>query len=149
VANASRRRLQTAFHSTGFSRIDQYPSTLWRNADLLEKQRIAVKIELSRWPPVATAFVWLVFFGYTSETRRLYGPVIGRIWELTPFAARRSALEPISFGFSAAHPQHRPGGISDLSGFSTNRDDESIQAPTVAAMAAPALPDVESQVESG
>jgi len=129
-------------HSTGFSRIELVPSTRWRNIPNLPLSWI----ELARWIPVMTSFVWLFFFGYTSETRRLYGPILRRIF--TPFATRRSALEPLAFGSGAAQPRHRPGETSNFSGFSTDRGDvEDTQAPTVTKMTAPAPPDIESQAE--
>ena len=98
--------------------------------------------ELARWAPVAVSFVWLIFFGYTNETRRLYGPILRRLWEFTPFATRRTALEPLTFGTVAAQPRRRlEGEISDFSGFSVD------EAPT--AVTAPIPADVEPQAENG
>ena len=95
------------------------------------------------------AFVWPFFFGYTNETRRMYSPILRRIWEFTPFATRCSALEPLAFGSGAAHPRRRHGEISDISEFSTDRGDEGIQAPTVTEMTVLPSLDVESQAKEG
>jgi len=94
-----------------------------------------------------TAFVWLIFFGYTSETRRLYGPTLRKVWKITPFAATGPALEPLAFGSVAPQPRRRHGEISDFSGFSTDRGDEDTMSR--AEIAVPASLDVESQVGSG
>ena len=124
-------------HSTGFSHIDSYTSAEWR-----EIPKIESTTELNRWSPVVVAFIWLIFFGYTKETRRLYGPILRRVWEFTPFATRRSALEPLAFGSVAAQPRRSQGEMSDLSQLST---DGSIQPATAITDPTSSPPDIESQ----
>lgn len=134
-------------HSTGFSRIDLYPSTVWRG---IHDARILAEIE--RWAPVLVAFVWLAFFGYTNETRRLYGPMLRRLWESTPFATHRPTLEPLTFGSASVKDRRGQGDTSDSpASFSSinystpivmDQKDEGIKAPVTTVLMPP---DVESQ----
>jgi len=127
------------FHSTGLSRTDQYPSAVWRSYS-----GIVIGIEISRWVPVLTAFVWLVFFGYTSETRRLYGPILRNIREcVTPFVSRRRALESLTFGSVAGRPPRQQGELSGFSTLTINRSN----VQTASHITAHILPDVEAQVQ--
>jgi len=136
-------RADNSIHSIDFSQIDSVPSALWRRSP----SRV-LSLELSRWTPVVVAFVWLIFFGYTNETRRLYGPILRRIWESTPFSKPRPALEPLTFEAVAKQPRRRQGEISDFSGLSTDRSDADGVPPPVD-VAFQASLDVESQVKHG
>jgi pheromone a factor receptor len=51
-----------------FSRVDEYPSLIWRNVPGMEGS-----IELSRWLNVLCAFTFFAFFGFAEEARRNYG----------------------------------------------------------------------------
>jgi len=51
----------------GFSRVDQFPSILWRNEPLTESS-----IELSRWDVIVCAFIFFAFFGFADEARKNY-----------------------------------------------------------------------------
>ena len=101
----------TRLTSTGFSRVDSVPYDIWKKLG-------GPQYELNRWSPVVVSLIWLLFFGYTSETRRVYGPILQRI--LGPFAMKSShppALEPLHFGAPAPGPSHRRRGTSlDLPG---------------------------------
>ena len=76
-----------------FARVGQIPSSVWRRNPSIER-----RVEGSRWFTVGAAFVWLLFFGYTSDTRRLYGPYfryLGRyIYRTCP---KRDSLQPLQF----------------------------------------------------
>lgn len=50
-----------------FSRVDQYPSVVWRMTDLSE-----LSIELSRWFLVICALLFFAFFGFADEARKNY-----------------------------------------------------------------------------
>lgn len=50
-----------------FSRVDQYPSILWRSSNIS-----AVSIELNRWLLVVCAFIFFAFFGFADEARKNY-----------------------------------------------------------------------------
>jgi pheromone a factor receptor len=51
----------------GFSRVDQFPSIEWEANPLL-----VTSLELSRWAPVACAFIFFTFFGFADEARKHY-----------------------------------------------------------------------------
>jgi len=51
----------------GFSRVDQFPSLEWEANPLL-----VTSMELSRWAPVACAFIFFIFFGFADEARKHY-----------------------------------------------------------------------------
>ncbi|KDQ50575.1 hypothetical protein JAAARDRAFT_211610 [Jaapia argillacea MUCL 33604] len=50
-----------------FSRVDQFPSVLWKAHPTL-----ATSLELSRWSPVFCAVVFFAFFGFAEEARKHY-----------------------------------------------------------------------------
>lgn len=55
-----------------YSKVDQYPALLWR------MDRIgAIGFELTRWAPVACAFIFFGIFGFADEARRHYRYAFG------------------------------------------------------------------------
>jgi pheromone a factor receptor len=50
-----------------FSRVSQYPSILWR----MEPATV-IPLEMTRWSPVACAFIFFIFFGFADEARKHY-----------------------------------------------------------------------------
>jgi len=50
-----------------FSRVEQYPSIIWRMSDAA-----VLSIELSRWFLVICAFIFFAFFGFADEARKNY-----------------------------------------------------------------------------
>lgn len=50
-----------------FSRVDQFPSIIWRMSDVN-----VLSIELSRWFLVICAFIFFAFFGFADEARKNY-----------------------------------------------------------------------------
>ena len=51
----------------GFSRVDQFPSMLWRLSP-----HLVFGLELTRWSSVICAFIFFAFFGFTDECREPY-----------------------------------------------------------------------------
>ncbi|KAK7435130.1 a-factor receptor [Stygiomarasmius scandens] len=58
----------------GFSRIDSFPSILWRASPKSE-----ISIELSRWAPIMCAFIFFVYFGFADEARKNYKAMYGSV----------------------------------------------------------------------
>jgi hypothetical protein len=50
-----------------FSHVDQIPALLWT-----QSRMSVVALEMSRWSPVACAFVFFAFFGFAEEARKNY-----------------------------------------------------------------------------
>lgn len=50
----------------GFSRVDQFPSVVWRN------QATGAILELTRWLVVACGFIFFAFFGFADEALKHY-----------------------------------------------------------------------------
>ncbi|KAF8963270.1 pheromone B alpha 1 receptor [Flammula alnicola] len=51
----------------GFSRVDQFPSLLWRSNPVAQSS-----IELTRWLCVICAFIFFAFFGFADEAKKHY-----------------------------------------------------------------------------
>ncbi|KAF9529291.1 pheromone A receptor-domain-containing protein [Crepidotus variabilis] len=51
----------------GFSRVDQFPSLLWKANPVTRHS-----MEMTRWLPVACALVFFIFFGFADEAQRHY-----------------------------------------------------------------------------
>jgi pheromone a factor receptor len=81
----------------GYSRIDQYPSMLWRADPIVE-----VTTDVSRWLSVFCAFFFFVFFGFAEEARGYYLAIINSL-------AKRTGMKSMSLSYpssiSAFHNQ--------------------------------------------
>ncbi|KZT19586.1 STE3-like pheromone receptor [Neolentinus lepideus HHB14362 ss-1] len=73
-----------------FSRVDQFPSVVWRMY-----HRSAVSIELTRWLLPVCAIIFFAFFGFASEARRHYALVFW--WVAKRFGFQRPASKPKAY----------------------------------------------------
>ncbi|KAF8833463.1 STE3-domain-containing protein [Paxillus ammoniavirescens] len=64
-----------------FSRVGQYPAVLWRRDYLL-----VVAMELTRWLPIACAFIFFAFFGFAAEARKNYRAAFWAVGKLVGFS---------------------------------------------------------------
>lgn len=63
----------------GFSRVDQFPSVVWRS-----NQATGAILELTRWLVVACGFIFFAFFGFADEALKHYKIAFGSIARFLP-----------------------------------------------------------------
>ena len=80
----------------GFSRVDQFPSMLWRANPITE-----TALELSRWLIVICAIIFFAFFGFADEARKNYRSAIQTISKHVGISSESfSATSSSGFSFS-------------------------------------------------
>ena len=71
-----------------YSRIGQYTALQWRQGP------DASLMIFSRWLNVLCAAIWLLFFAYTPDTARFYGPFVSRAYHWLPLPRNRGKSDP-------------------------------------------------------
>lgn len=73
---------------SGFSRVDQFPSVIWRANPVNN-----VSLELTRWIAIICAFIFFGFFGFADEAKKNYRSALTSV-------AKRVGITTSSFGNS-------------------------------------------------
>jgi pheromone a factor receptor len=76
---------------SGYSRVDQIPSILWRSIPLQQSS-----LELSRWLPIVCALLFFGFFGFADEARKNYRSAVSSVAKLVGVSTTASSSTAIS-----------------------------------------------------
>jgi pheromone a factor receptor len=76
---------------SGYSRVDQIPSILWRSIPLQQSS-----FEMSRWLCVVCALVFFAFFGFADEAKKNYRSAASSVAKLVGISTSASSSTAIS-----------------------------------------------------